>query len=322
MSFEITTVSAAALIPLSASYGYDDKMLLNPTLYQYSDGYAFFHHPIFTGTKDIKFANDSFFAITSSTLLQTFIDDTTYINPLELVWFSAVRASNGKYISNVNNRLYATATTIGSAEFFRVVGNSDGTTSISQNDLYATVITDDNSFEIHMLPEIIADTTNIQKFVFNTNETNDTFTIKTLFTMSNWLPFFTKPVERFLSYYDGDSSNIIKAIGMVADDDYVDENNYVFSASMDLQTFAIGFDGKVIWVRYYNNTLNKYFNKTVDIKDVINNVEQNYLVEYPYKTKIDVTNFQELLKTGRIKLNIANLKNILTPEYELAVKKE
>jgi hypothetical protein len=323
MSFNTTIVSAAALIPLSASYGYDDKMVLNPTLYQYDNGYSFFHHPLFTGTKDVKFANDSFFAITSAASFQTFIDDTTYIDPTELVIFTSFKASNGKYITNINNSLYATATSVGATEYFKIVKNiNDGTCSISQNDLYATVVTDDHSFAIILEEKLDIDTNNTQKFTIQTNPTNDTFTIKTLFTIKEWALLYSAPIERFWSYYDDTTANVVKAIGMINDDDYSEENPYLFAANADLGMFAIGFDGKIIWVRYYNDNLNRFLNKTVDIKDIIENVEQNYLVEYPYKTKVDITNYQSLLKTGRIRLNIANLKNVLTPEYENAVKKE
>tara|TARA_R110000822_G_scaffold59431_12_gene148368 strand:+ start:3012 stop:3980 length:969 start_codon:yes stop_codon:yes gene_type:complete len=322
MSFTSTPVSAASFIPLSASYAYDSKMSLNPTLHQYEDGYAFFHHPLFIGSKDSKFANDSFFSITSSATFGTFANDTTYINPLDLVLFMSFRASNGKYITNTDNTLYATATSISDTEFFRVAPNTDGTYSISQNDLYATVVTEDQSFVIEMQDKVTTDTNAVQKFTIDNFGSGDDFTIKTQFTIDAWASLFPAPIERFWSYYDSTDDNTIKAIGMIEDDDYTDENNYVFSGDTDLDAFAVGFDGKIKWVKYYNDTLTKLFNKNVDIKDTIEDIEQNFLIEYPYKTKVDVTNYQDLVKAGSIQLNVSNLKSILTPEYDVAVKKE
>lgn len=322
MSFGTITISAAPFIPLSASYRYDTKIDLNALLYQYDEGYSFFHHPLFYGTKDVKFANESFFSITSASVLNSLIDDTSYIDPAELVLFTALRAGNGKYITNRNNTLYATATSIGSNEFFRIVRNVDGTCSISQNDLYATVVTDSNNFSIAMEAKLTPDTNNLQKYTFYTGGSPDIFTIKTQFIIPEWSPYYTKSVERFLSYYDGDYTNIVKAIGLVSDDDYSPENNYQFSSTVDLQLFAIGFNGKIIWIKYYNELLYKFFNRTVDIEDIISDIQQNFLVEYPYKTEVNLTNYQTLLKTGEMKVNLINLKNIMTPEYNYDVKKE
>jgi|688.fasta_scaffold39961_2 hypothetical protein len=320
MSFTSTSISAANVYSLSASYLYDDKINLNPLLYNYDNGYSFYHHNIFNGTKDLRFTNESFFAITSSVSIENILDDTVYIDPTNLVIYTALQASNGKYISNVNNTLYAISDTIGASEFFRITRTTEGNFTISQNNLYATVVTDNNIFNITLQEKLTPDTDNIQKFVFYADGSSDTFIIKTLFKMDNWATYDSNlsTIDRFLSYYDGDASNVIKSVGMIVDSHYVDENNYKFTVTNDLNMFAIGFDGKIKWVKYYNELLNKFFNKTVDIKEVISDVTNNYLVEYPYKTKIDLgTN-----RTGTMKLNLLGLKNVMTPEYAYGVKKE
>ena len=319
MSYQPIPISSANVYSLSATYTYDDKIDLKPTLFQYDNGYSFFHHPIFNGTKDVKFANDSFFAITSAMMLENILSDTVYIDPTDLVIFTALQASNGKYITNIDNKLYATADSIGSNEFFRITRSLDGTFTISQNNLYATVITDNNIFNIVLQEKLVPDTYNVQKFMFYADESQDTFTIKTQFTMADWPPSYFTTIDRFLSYYDGDGSNIIKSIGMIVDaSHYVDENNYKFLVTNDLNMFAIGFDGKVKWVKYYNELLYKFFNKTVDVKEVITDIENNFLVEYPYKTRISLNEN----KTGNMKLNLLGLKNVMTPEYNYGVKKE
>jgi hypothetical protein len=315
MSYIETSVSATNIYSLSASYAFDDKIDLSPTLYQYDNGYSFFEQPIFQGTKDVKFANESFFAITSATTLESILNDTVYINPADLVIFTALKASNGKYITNVNNKLYATADTIGASEFFRITRKTDGTFTISQNNLYATVLT--SNFDIVLQEQLSPDTNDIQKFNFYSANTQDTFTIRTQFKIPAWTSYFPT-VERFLSYYDGDQSNVIKSIGMISNHNYVDENNYKFLATNDLNMFAIGFDGKIKWVKYYNELLDTFFNTTVDIKQTITDIKNNYLVEYPYKTKVTTGDNN----IGNIKLNLLNLKNVMTPEYKYGIKKD
>ena len=310
MSYIETPISAANVFSLSASYAYDDKLNFNPTLYKYDNGYSLFEQPIFNGTKDVKFANDSFFAITSSMPMESIMSDVKWIDPTELVIYTAFKLVNGKYVTNIGDKLYGTGTSIGPAEFFRVSKNTNGTYSISQNNLYATVVTD--NFDIELQEKISPDTNNVQSFTFYTANTQDTYTIKASFKIPAWSAKF--PVlERFLSYYDADSTNIIKAIGMIQDKNYVDENNYKLTTEggSDTNIFAIGYDGTIKWVKYYNELLSKFFNKTVDIKEVVSDVKNNYLVEYPYKTKIDVNNNG----TGSIKLNLLGLKNVMTPEY-------
>lgn len=322
MNFSTISISAAPYVPLSASYRFDDKVQLNPLRYQYDNGYSFFHHPYANGTKDVNFGNDSFFAITSASNLMSLINDVQNIDPSELVLFTGLKAANGLYITNNSNSLYATSSSLGSNEFFRIIRNDDSTYSITQNALYATVIVQNNDMSISMQEKIEEDTDNVQKFVIYIGE-DEGFTIKTLFTVTEWVPYYNRPIERFWSFYDGDSTNKVKAIGLIRNNAYpLYENDYKFTATIDLQAFPIGYDGNVIWVKYYNELLNKFFNKDVTIKDFITEIKENYLIEYPYKTKIDVDSFDMSYKTGNMKINLINLKNIMTPEYDYNVKKE
>jgi len=315
MSLTIHSIASAAYIPLSAEYSYDGKIDLQPTLFQYEEGFSFFHHPLFEGAKDATFANESFFVITSSVDLRNMIEAQTNIDPSELVLFTGLLAENGKYISNRDNTLFATGTGLGPSEFFRIIRNGNGTYSITQSGLYATVDLDNNKFTVKMQDKIEPDSNNLQSFMFYSGGSPDKFTIKSLFTVTSWAPFVTAPVERFWSWYDGNGTDVVRTNGLIVDDDYVDVNPYLFTSTVDLQLFVIGFDGKIVWVKYYNEFLDKFFNKTVDIKEVIDGVEQNFLIEYPYKTKTELTNYTEALKTGKIKINMMNLKSIMTPEY-------
>lgn len=318
MIFSTIPISAAPYIPLSAGYRYDENIDLQPSLYEFDDGYSFFYQPLFTGTKDVKFANESFFSITSATVLNTFLNDLKIINPKELVFYTSFQAANGLYISNINNSLYAVATSVTETEFFRIIQNEDGTCCISQNNLYATIITNNNDFSITLTPQLTSDPTRIQKFRFETTDDENVYTIRTNFIMSSWSPYITIPIERFLSFSDGDATNKIKANGLIANGSYGVENNYKFSTTLNFHILSLGFDGKVVWVKYFNELLNKAYNKTTDVADMIPNIANNYLVEYPYKTQIDsISN-----NTGRMNINLITLKNILTPEYRYGLKKD
>jgi len=323
MSFTTVSISAAPYIPLSASYRFDDKIDLKPTYYQYDEGFSFFHHPYNIGAKDVNFANDSFFQITSSQNLVNMINDVSYIDPSELVLFTGFQMTNGNYVTNNNNTLYATATALGQNEFFRVVRNNDGTYSISQNDLYATVLITHNDMRIEMKGKLATDPAYLQKFMIYSGNSENTITIRTMYLVPEWSPEYTLPIQRFWSFFDGNGSNMVKAIGLIENQTHFRYiNDYKILATVNLEIFALGFDGKVVWVKYYNDLLNKFFNKSVDIKDFIKDVENNYLIEYPYKTKIDLTNYSDQLKTGNMKINLINLKSIMTPEYDYNVKKE
>jgi hypothetical protein len=318
MSFLNQSISAASFIPLSAGYRYDDNIDFKPQLYQYDEGYKFIHQPIFNGSKDVKFASESFFGITSAFLLPDLINDLKWVDPAELIFYTSLQAANGYYVTNINNILYASASSVGENEFFRISRNSDGTCAISQKNLYATIITDSNDFGITMTDRLSADAYNIQKFTFYTTGDNENYTIKTNFIIPEWSPYFVKPLERFLSFDDSNLAYQIKTIGMIKNDNYETENNYKFSTILNFNLFAIGFDGKVIWVKYYNDLATKFFNRTTDIKDVINDIYNNYLIEYPYKTEIDNISPD----SGKMNVNLVTLKNILTPEYQYSVKKD
>jgi hypothetical protein len=318
MSFSILPISATSFIPLSAGYRYDENITFLPERFEYDDGYKFIQQPIFNGTKDVKFANESFFSITSASVLDALISDLTFIQPTELVFYTSLKASNMLYVTTNNNNLYATETTVTSSEFYRISRNTDGTCAISQNNLYATVITENNDFSLTMSAKLSSDPYNLQKFIFYTAGNDDVYTIKTCFYIPEWSPWITKPIERFVSFYDTDNTNKVKTIGMIANESYFPENNYKFYTTLNFNAFAIGYDAKVVWVKYFNEVLSKFFNNTTDISEIITAIRNNYLIEYPYKTEVD--NITQT--SGRMNINLMTLKNIMTPEYQYMVKKE
>lgn len=125
---------------------------------------------------------------------------------------------------------------------------------------------------------------------------------------SDGIPVQSEYTTRFL-YYD-QTERIFKSIGMVPDDDYLTEYDYTFTASADLGPFNVGFNGVNKWVLYYNDISANDFNKTLDIKYIIDDVKNNYLLDVPHKTA---------LSGGKIPINMLALKNQMSPMYEYEI---
>jgi hypothetical protein len=68
---------------------------------------------------------------------------------------------------------------------------------------------------------------------------------------------------------------------------------------------------------HYNNLLNTSNNKNaeVDLSRTISGININRLVDVPYFTKITIDG-----TIGNMDVHIANLKNIMTPEYEYHIR--
>lgn len=151
-------------------------------------------------------------------------------------------------------------------------------------------------------------------------------------------------VKRFWSLYDADSSdlklpnweegypigiyesrvpfiNMVKVNGNAHNDKYngVDTltrvgNNYLFKATFfddNDRYFMIGYDGKIRWVKYYNEFFNKFFNSDVTPDKIIEDVKPSVVYECPYKA---------VMNRESMKLNFAELKNVMTPGYTYTTK--
>jgi hypothetical protein len=310
-------VQYAPFVPLSAMYPYDIKTTLEGKLFQYNEGYSFVHHPIFTNIKDVKAGKDTLFQMTTTRSLADILTDEQYINSTELIVFTGLKASNGLYITNIGNSLFATATSVEANEFFRIEKNTDNTFSIYQGALVFTVDRN-NPWNITLQPQLINDLYTTQKFKITDSGNGVTF--QTSYEAPWWGTRNIPPqyIERFISFSPVNSQ--VRAIGMVKDDDYGTNHNYVFESTSNIGTFTIGYDGILKWVRYYNELADKSNNNSVEIKEVINNILHNYLVDTPYKTKLTADIVEDLLKVGTMKVNLMNLKNVMTPEYEYSLK--
>ena len=94
-------------------------------------------------------------------------------------------------------------------------------------------------------------------------------------------------------------------------------NDYLF----DIDNFAVFYapNGLVtdhVWVHYYNEFNDKKHNLDVELNEqkCISGVFINHLFDLPYNTKININN-------KSMAVNLANLKNVMTGEYEYRLKK-
>jgi len=299
------SVSAGNVISLSAMYPYDTKLDLLYNIHAFDDGYTFLHNPILDGAKDVKFGKDTLFYISSaSEFINYMLDVSRTINILDLAFFTTFQLDNGTYLLNTNNTLYvsADASPLDDIKFFNIVRNIDGTISLFQNGLYVTV-SRTAPYNLTLESQYSPDEYNQQKFNFYL--VGKHLLISTVFT--NPTIYGPTIIQRFVS--DSPLTHNARAVGLISDDDYSGSNDYMFNVTFYASAFNTGFNSSINWVKYFNDFNNKQHNKDVNIDRSINDISQNYLISLPYKTKI----------TGNTsEVNINNLKNIETPEYEFA----
>ena len=72
----------------------------------------------------------------------------------------------------------------------------------------------------------------------------------------------------------------------------------------------LGYDGKIRWVKYFNDFYDKFFNLDVTPDKVINDVKPSVIFECPYKA---------VMTNDGMKLNFVELKNVMTPGYTYTV---
>ena len=308
------------MFPLSAVYPYDDKLSFKSSYREYDNGYNVISTPIFTNSKDFAFGNNTAFYVSSSMNLFDFMMETTKtLGIFDFVIYASLLAGNGNHVSDVSATLFASASTnpITQTEFFKIETGTDGTISIVNYDNKYATVDRYAPWNVTFQRKFIKDTYNQQKYNFYCRE--DKIYISTLFT-NPYPQFGPAVIERFLSY--SPVTNNIRSIGVITDDDYIEENKYVYTIdNLFISAMNTGFDTDVKWVSYYNDLGDHSHNKNVDIKNKVVSLKQNYLVNFPYKGNITLSNLGNTT-VAMMPVNITNLKNIQTPEYEYATVPE
>lgn len=323
---QVFQISAHPFVPLSANYRFDSNVDLQSVLQQWNNGLTVFQIPFLNNTMDVKMNKSTAFYLTSAIPLNTIIDDKakSYTKTFSTGKI-AIKASNGKYVTNTGNTLYATADTIDTNETFTLIPNDDGTISLQQNrklifvDEYTpwnlkVATTNPTTEEIarSKFEFIEIDEGGISKFILKSISLYDKETPTGV--CQNVVQF-----ERFISLYEPTSN--IRAIGTTQNS--ASKFEIVF---IDLGTYIPtqiynGFEPNTWWYKYFNNAL-----KTKDGANVIPNYIQsisalklNYLIDIPYKTNIQTGWYDNNLCIGNFNVDIATLKNIETVNYEYTI---
>lgn len=304
------SISAAPWFPLSAVYPYDDNINLMPTFTLWKDGYTFYYHPLFEHAKDVVLNKQTAFYLTSAVSLFNFLHEATRGDANLGAYVSFLLSGMYITVNPVNNILYLSGTFLREENFFRAVPNDDGSYYLMQGAGKYITVQETMPFNLYATENHAEAIQDQQKFFFY--DINNQVYITTKFNTP--VPMYEPPyIERFVSY--GNITFIVRAVGMVSDDDYEYENEYLFDITGFSPLLNItGLTRDQTWVRYYNQLFDRKNNTNVEVQEskCISGVHLNRLVDLPYLTKV--------LTNNTMQINIANLKNIETPEYEYDVR--
>jgi hypothetical protein len=314
--------------PLSAVYPYDNNITLSPVLTTWYDGYKTFHHPLYEYARDVTVNKDQELALTNEKSLFEFIrtlNGQTYV-----LGSYIVLSIGGRFIKTINNKLqldYLFDRIFTREHLFRMIINSDGSISFTQgNGLYVSV-QQELPFDLTLDEQYSEEDSDKQRFYFVSSENNLQMYITTRIRNPIYSSYPDSPeyFERFWSFDEpcdnSDSPSQVRAVGMIEDDDYTYENKYLFNVNgLDVYYDADGFNKDYVWTMYWNELRDKEHNIDVIHNETksITGIKLNNLIDLPYKSKIVLND----VYTGSMEVNIANLKNVLTPEYEVDYSEE
>lgn len=303
MSF-IIPISSQPLISLSASYPYDGIFDLKPEYYLNSEtGYYGIRNPILDNIKDVKVSNDSLFFITSAVELGNVIEDAeSTFDVRDMVIFSSLKTNANTYFKLDGSYIVTTEEDVDNRSLFRFIRLDNGLYKITDiNNKYWTIQID-TPWEIKLELELEDDTYRQQ--TFELQYIGNSVYIKTKFTNLSYPTFGPEYYERFVAA--DELTGRIGAIGYVIDDK---EDLLYELYDFGLGDFTKGYDPDSIYVKYHNQLESPENNKNIEFAKLIRNTKNNLFVDSPYKTAIDKD-------SSTMDINIANLKNIQTPEYE------
>ena len=316
-------VSASSWVPISAIYAHDKNITIKNSRVQWADGYSAFGHDAFETDVDFSINRDTIFYLPSAKTLFTFLQETSlpdiHLGAYVTISINASSYFSGdrQYVTSLNNDLYLTPLSSDNS-FFRVELDTDGSFSLYQGPgLYVTV---DNKkpFGLTLQSKLAESEKDRQRFNWYEKQNQIYITTKTVNPATEGAPI----EEHFWSYSKaGPEKGKMRAIGMLPFNDYTAQGNYYKNDYLfDVTGFVVvytptGLVTEHTWVRYYNEFLENIHNKDAEIFDQksVSAVFINHLFDLPYNTKIDITN-----KTMAI--NLANLKNVMTGEYEYRIK--
>jgi hypothetical protein len=287
---EIVYKSLSSLSPIELKYQFFKDEKLNTSLRTSQDGFTVFSINGLNRFQDVTINRDSLFILTSAVNLSTVFVPVENFKLGQLPGTIQIQPRNSfiyyiKYHPQTNT--FKQALTSGSNFYIQPVPGTREVEIFVDNKFIQveekypyTVILGDRSLD----PESI----NRQRFEIVYNR--DLISFKTL----------TNSGYRYLAL---NNDNILRAVGLVLNDTVV--NDYIFKCIpvTDL-SLNKGFIPANNWVTYFFDIESKVNNKTVELNKVLAPTPTNLLIDLPV---------EKAAASGKVNINIANLKTSLTP---------
>lgn len=295
------SISATNWIPLSAEYIHDSNLDLYPLSLMWKDGFHLIQQPIFNTSRDVSINQQTTCYLTSAIPFLNIIKDQTlndtYVGSYILLY------KNGAYVTTVNDQLYLSGSNPIDKSLYRLIYNTDGTYSLMQDNTKYVTISTTIPFNLTLQNQIIDSDT--QKFTIYSPDN-----IHIYFISASTNPFTgygPNKIQRFLSI--NPSTSAICGIGTIT-------NDYLFEFEGNTLLYSLdGLTKEQTWVQYYNQLTNSKNNNNTNIYASITGLDISRMVNLAYYTKI-----QTNINSGTMQIDIANLKNIMTPEYEYNIR--
>lgn len=311
MSTTIVSISSTNWFPIYGKYEHDSNITLDSYTEVYH-GYTFARHRLFEQARSVSINKQTDLILTDTQPLLYGVRDTI-ISTIYVGGYTRIYHSNKLlYVDDVGVlRASASIPETDARTFFRVVPAENNTVNIVTGQSQYLTVTPRLPYGITAQPVASEDDKSTQQFKIYTVGGSSTISIY----LDNPAPGYgPAKIERF--WFSGDDNSPIQAIGVIADDDYSIDNPYLFMISNSEFMYTLnGMTKDHTWVRYNNTLIDSRNNKNVEVSVQSEGVSINKLIDLPYNRAIQLNGST---KRGEMLINMANVKNVMTPAYEYA----
>lgn len=285
---------------LSSVYTLDSNILMHASPMTTLDGYTGVVQEIYNNPFDQAINRNTIVQLPSSMKLLDFMYDkgkdivktggyakiTVTID--DVIYYLALGDSDGSYLKlSVEEE---------DGIFIRVDVNDNNTLSFYYGINKLITVSEYEPLELYIDRPLVENKKYRQQFKYESFNNNQV-TINTITPL---------PIRYWAYRTTGPNAFKIRANGYLGD--VISTNNYLFNVEKIDETISYKPTGLIVghnWVTYYNNVSNKANNKNVNIKDKTE-IDIQHLIDNPYHQT-----------TGQsTKINIANLKTIMTETYK------
>lgn len=298
MSVNAIPVNQSNWTPISASYEHDEYLELYTIPVQTTDGYKIYRQKILEGSAKTSLNKDTIMHLPSSMMLLDFLYDKGKTTNTGGYFRLSIDYNDTLYYITIEDTIIKLTDDINKAIYVKMIINDDKTISFF-NDKNKMFTTDtDEPRGLYLTDPLPASSKNRQRFGYM------------LYDKDNVSFYTIGDNKRFWAFSNiGPYAFHIRMNGYISSKGTTPTNNYVFKIN-DFKSYlnysAAGLITDHQWVTYFNNIKDKTNNKNTNLKDK-RSVASQHLIDNPYN-KIDT-------KNNKSYINIANMKNIMSGEY-------